>query len=248
MLRARVQPWIAATAGALFLFFGAGWVDIVWSFQVGFTWAMAFGLAFLLIVDRSGPSRRRDLLGMACGLAALLCSGVGVAVVAAGGVAILLPARLESGSAIVGPLALVFLLWYLTYGRGSTAPASLSQKAIFVWAIISNPFGQLAHIDGLGWLLAAILVAGTVAAVAKFSASSSGIDTSATVGLLAGAVVFALITASSRAWSVSAASDAGARSRDVYIGGRLALPAIAAGTSVLARGRPLFVVLAVAVL
>jgi hypothetical protein len=46
MRRARVNPWIATAAGILFLFLGSGGDDIESAFQIGFTAALAFGLAF----------------------------------------------------------------------------------------------------------------------------------------------------------------------------------------------------------
>ena len=60
MGRAKVHPWIATTAGVLFLFIGAGWADILWSFQIGFTGALALGLGSLLLVDHSGTDQRRE--------------------------------------------------------------------------------------------------------------------------------------------------------------------------------------------
>ena len=247
MGRAKVHPWIATTAGVLFLFIGAGWADILWSFQIGFTGALALGLGSLLLVDHSGNDQRRDALGAACGLGALLCSGVGVAMVASAGVAILVRRGWKVALVFVGPLAVLFVIWSASYGGSQTWPTA-KQFGLFLWGIASNPFDQMAYVYGVGWVLAFVLVAGSALAIAKRDDMRSRYST--VVGLLAGFVVFVTMTSLSRGWEITAAvGDEGARvSRYVYIGIALTLPAIAAAASVLTRRRPLLVVLAVILL
>jgi len=250
MRRARVNPWIATAAGVLFLFLGSGADDIESAFQVGFTGALAFGLAFLVLVDRDGPLGRRDVLGMVCGLAALMCSAVGVAVVAAVGVATLIRRGLKTAAVLVGPLAAVFLAWYVGYGHDvATSPSStLTQKRIFVWASVSNVFGQLAHVPLVGWLLAGVLVAGAVVAFRTTPISVLRRRDAAIGALLLGGLAFIAITTVNRAWAVNPDNDGAARvSRYVYVGAAFFLPAIAAAASYLARRRGL-VILAVAIL
>ena len=92
--RQGVDPWIATAAASLFVMFGRGAGDIVVAFQITFTLALMFGLIQLLLVDHDGPLDRRDWIGLAAGLAALCCSGVGVAMVVLVGV----------GSAMFGEL------------------------------------------------------------------------------------------------------------------------------------------------
>jgi hypothetical protein len=248
MRRASVQPWIAVAAGVLFLYFGAGWADIVWSFQTGFTGAAAFGLGAVVLSDRRAPDRRRNLCAKACGLAALLCSGVGLAMVVAAGATVLLRRGWKAAFGFAGPLLGVFGVWFVVYGHtGNTVRPSVRQFGAFLWAIVSNPFGQLAHVEGLGWLLAAILGAGAGVA-SSMPWSDLRARYAAVMGLLVGLAVFVLTTSVTRAWELSAGDGPARASRYAYIGGALVLPAIAAAVSVLARGRPLFVVLAVVIL
>ncbi len=247
MRRARVHPWIATAAGVLFLFFGAGASDIESAFQIGFTGAMAFGLAFLVLVDHPQPDRRRDVVGVVCGLAALLCSGVGVAVVAATGVAVLLRRGWKVALTLVGPLAAVYVVWYLTYGTQARQPGrpTLTEIRVFVWGALSNPFGQLGQVPLLGWVLAAVLVAGAIVAARTLPRDELRDRFSATIGLLAGLVVFILVTTVSRAALAHLGADGGARaSRYVYVDAAFVLPTIAAAATVLARRRPLLVALA----
>ena len=67
--------WRPPAAG-LFLFLGSGYQNIVWAFQIGFVGSLVFGLAHLLLIDHDGGFDRRDALGLAFGLAGLMCSGV----------------------------------------------------------------------------------------------------------------------------------------------------------------------------
>ena len=49
-----------------------------------------FGLVQLLLADHEGPIDRRDWLALLAGLAALMCSGVAIAMVLVVGIAMLL--------------------------------------------------------------------------------------------------------------------------------------------------------------
>ena len=244
MRRAKVHPWIATSAAVLFLFLGSGADDIEWSFQIGFTAALAFGLAFLLLVDHDGPIGWRDGAGVLCGLAALLCSGVGVAVVAGVAAALVLRRGPRVAATLVGPLAAVFLVWYFTYGRRGPAPPlpKAHEVQVFVWTSLSSVFGQLVQVRFLGWLLFAVLVAGIVVALRTRSLAELRSDDAAPAGLLFGALVFVATTTVSRGFLIGAlSSDAARVPRYLYVFAALMLPAIAVAASVLAR-RPIVVV------
>ncbi len=90
MRRAGVGPWLATAAATLFVFFGAGAENILVAFQITFVFALAFGLAHLLLADHDGPVDRRDWFGLLAGLAGLMCSGVAVSMVIVVGYATLL--------------------------------------------------------------------------------------------------------------------------------------------------------------
>ena len=88
MRRVGVHPWIATAAASRSRSSARGWENIILPFQITFTGSLVFGLVFLLLVDRDGPLDRRDALGALAGLLALMCSGVGVVMVAAAGIAV----------------------------------------------------------------------------------------------------------------------------------------------------------------
>src|SRR5262249_39373515 len=117
MRRAGVHPWIATAAASLFAVFGAGRQDIVFAFQMTFTGALTFGLAHILLADHDGPFDRRDLIGIGFGLLALMCSGVGVTMAVAVGIATFVRRGWRMALVHTAPLAAVFLLWSATFGR-----------------------------------------------------------------------------------------------------------------------------------
>src|ERR1700746_3482052 len=90
MRRAGVRPWIATITAGAFVFFGSGAEDILVAFQITFVGALAFGLVQLLLAAQDARRAGRDWFGLLAGLAALMCSGVGITMVAIVGAAVLL--------------------------------------------------------------------------------------------------------------------------------------------------------------
>ncbi len=80
MRRSGVSAWVATTAALIFVLFGSGYIDILYGFQIAFCGSLAFGLVYLLATSHDGPFDRRDLVGLVAGLASLMCSGVGAMV------------------------------------------------------------------------------------------------------------------------------------------------------------------------
>ena len=80
------------------------------------------------------------------------------------GVAVLIRRGWKAAGAIVAPLAVVFVIWYLSWGRqGTPTPwPTTSQVTQFAWVSASIVFGQLAQVELMGWVLVAVLVIGGV--------------------------------------------------------------------------------------
>jgi hypothetical protein len=151
MRRAGVNPWIATAAASLFAILGSGRQDIVWAFQMGFTGSIMFGLGYLLLTDHDGPLDWRDWAGIASGLAALMCSGVGVSMVAAVGIATAIGRGWRVACVHLGVLGTVFLAWWAgfarsAYGSGST---SVGQVFRFVRLSIGTAFVGMGHLPGI---------------------------------------------------------------------------------------------------
>src|SRR5690606_10260871 len=77
--RLGARGWIATATIVPLVVLGSGRPNILFGFQITLPAALALGLAQLLLALHDGPWSRRDLLGLACGFAALLCSGVAIA-------------------------------------------------------------------------------------------------------------------------------------------------------------------------
>ena len=251
MRRAGVSPWIATAAVTLFALLGSGRQNITYAFQIGFTGSLTLGLAHLLLADHDGPLERRDALGLACGLAGLLCSGVGVTMTVVVGVAVLLRRGPRMALVHVVPLAAIFLSWFVLYGREgySSGGASLGQAAGFVRTAAANTLGQLGQVRGMGFVLGALLLAGVGVTIFAMAQADLRTRYAATVGLLVGALLFLAISGYGRAGIELFGTFGQPRSsRYVHLLGAMALPTMAAGASRLAGRRPLLVGLALVVL
>lgn len=132
MRRADVWPWLATILALTFALYGSGYFNILYPFQIGFNGALAFGLVYLLLVDNDAPLNRNDILGVAAGLASLMCSGVGVTMVLIVGIAVVLRRGVRIALLLSAPLAGCYTGWYLSVGRsGYTRSSGVVQAVEF---------------------------------------------------------------------------------------------------------------------
>jgi hypothetical protein len=151
MRRSRVRAWVAALVAAWFVCFGAGYENILRPFQITFLGSLVFGLAYLLIVDHDGPLDRRDVLGTGLGLAALMCSGVGVVMVIAVAGMLVLRRGVRIALALVLPLAFVYSLWWLAIGRTqSLARPGVVAGLRFAWRMLAASITAAGQAPDLG--------------------------------------------------------------------------------------------------
>jgi hypothetical protein len=240
MRRARVNPWIATAAASLFALFGAGRQDIVFAFQVTFTGSLAFGLAHILLADHDGPFDRRDLIGIGFGLLALMCSGVGVTMVFAVGIATFVRRGWRMAVIHTAPLAAAFLLWSATYGRDAygNPKAGLSDVVTFVRQSFVFVFNGLGQLPGVGVVLGLVLVVGLPLALTRQTWSEFRRFGGPTVGLAMAAVSFLVTTGYGRATDttdpltdISRFHTDPSATRYLHIVAALLLPAVALAAS-----------------
>ena len=112
-----VSPWTATLGAASLLLLGTGAADLVQAWQISFTLPLAFGLAYVVATDHDGSWNRRDWLGIAFGLAALMSSDIGVVMVVIVGIVVAMRRGPKIAVAHVVPLGLLMLGWLATYGR-----------------------------------------------------------------------------------------------------------------------------------
>ena len=241
MRRAGVSPWVATTAALVFAFFGSGYFDILYGFQIGFCGSLAFGLVYLLATGHDGPFDRRDLFGLLAGLASLMCSGVGVTMVVAVVVAVVIRRGWRVALAHGLPLAAIYLAWFAWIGHlGYPPAASPGQTLHFAGTVISSTFAALGHGPVVGFLLAALLVGGGTMAWCNTAPGRRHKDLAAPLALLVGAVVFALVTGAGRGAPPAgiAAAQVATKSRYLHVIAALSIPTLAlAADAVIRRWR-----------
>jgi hypothetical protein len=239
MRRSGVGPWISTIVASGFVFFGSGIENIFLAGQINFTGAVAFGLAHLLLADHDGPLSRRDWLGLAAGLASLMCFGLAVALVAAVGVAVLMRRGLRLALFHTAPLGVVYLAWWLTIARNYAAvkgqppyTSSLGSIAVFVAKIVAATYSDIGYSRGAGLALGFTTVLGLVLAWRGMGWTELRGRAAVPASLLVGALIFFIMTAVGRS---SGGPLAPSTSHYVYVGAALVLPEIALAADTLVQ-------------
>jgi hypothetical protein len=197
MRRSGVSPWISTVAALVFTMFGAGYDNIAWAFQSGFDGSLAFGLTSLLLADhRGGRIDRRDGFAMLAGLAALMCSGVGVTMVIVVATAVLIRRGPRCALAYTAPLAVIYLVWLALVGHKGYNSAYATLEEIFGFAIssIRATFSSIGHLPGMGLVLAILLVVGLWIAWFPLKGIERRRRFAAPGALLIGTLVFVVIS------------------------------------------------------
>src|SRR5262245_44385574 len=238
MRRAGVRPWTATLVASVFVFFGAGAQNILWTFQIGFVGAVVFGLTHLLLADHDGPFDCRDALGLVAGIAALLCSAVGIAMVVAVGLATFMRRGWRTALIHAVPLGILFALWWATLARSSydlarqASPTSPRQLLQFIVDTVANTFRALGQVSGISVILGVVLLGGLFFAYRSMTREEFRARAAPPVALMAGAIAFLLITGFGRAATDEGASE---KSRYLYVVAALLLPALAVAADALIR-------------
>ena len=215
--RLGISPWVATVAGAVFLLYGSGSENVVWAFQISFTGAIAFGVANLLIADHPHPSARRRAAGLACGLAALMCSGIGLIMAGVVGLALLARRGWRAVAWNTGPLLAVYLAWRVTFVRDSSG---LSTDVDLVVSFAANGLDNAVRLLGQSGRLRQQLAI--------------------PAALLVGVVAFFAVTGVSRVEQQGV--EFATRSRYAYVAVALLLPVIALGFDAVVRRWPRMIV------
>ncbi len=232
MRRCGVRPWIATVAASTFAFFGAGWENIIWAFQIGFVGSVVFGLVQLLLADRDGPLGRRDVLALFAGLASLMCSGVGVSMTLMVGFAVLVRRGWRAALVHTAPLAVVYLLWATHFDNtfSSENPPSVGAVLRFTASGIGATFDALGQLPGVGLVLGIMLIVGLAVTWAPLDVTCLRRQAAVPAALLVGAGGFYVITGTGRAGGEAGVhfGNVGApQSRWVYVAAALLVPAMA---------------------
>jgi hypothetical protein len=190
-----------------------------------------------LVLERTRYSRRGHLAAAGLVVLAIMTSGAGIAgAVMVAGFAVA-RSRVRSAALVVGPAALVFVVWYLAYGQhgGRVKPLGESLLEIPEWLWIGLP-GALERAVGIpssGFFLLLVVLA----AVA-FGSQPSALRRAAVVGLVAAGSQMTL----SAIGAIVMGPETALTGRYTYLSIAFLLPAVAATLTELwrrlSRARP----------
>lgn len=198
-LRRRVGDWPALLGSALILFLGAGWTDLLWPFQIGFSGSIAAGLGAHLALDRD--DHVGDRIACALLVVSLSFSELGVPFIAGALVRLFLERPWISRLYVVLVPVGLYAIWWLGWGYQAESAFSLdnvleSPKWVFDAASqaaasvvgLGTPTGSVPdwrYPVGLGWGRI-LLVAGIALGAWRFS-RLDGVPRSFWVALAIGA-------------------------------------------------------------
>jgi hypothetical protein len=246
MRRAHVRTWIAVAAASSFALFGAGSSNIVRAFQIGFTGALVFGLAHLLLADHDGRIDRRDWLGLLAGVLGLMTSGVAVAMTIVVGLAVLARRGWRAALFHTVPLATCYLAWFLAIGRRhyQTTRPGASVMLRFVATGLRGTYRAMGQLPGVGLVLAVVLVVGLTLAYVERHRSGRGTELAAVGALLVGAVLFLVVSGAGRAAGFG--PEFARASRYLHLVAAMTIPALAVAADALTTRRRWFFPVAIA--
>jgi len=233
-IRAGVARSIATAGALVFALLGAGYENLLWAFQLGFIGSLLFGWAAALVADIREGLSRRDVGVVALLIMSLMCSGIGVPMVAVVALIVLLRSRNWVRTVVVaGVPAAVFLVWYRLIGSIYVHSPTGGTTVDSVVREIRGALVQLAKdVTGVPGALVKVLLVGVglwwIAMMVWAVRGRASVQT-ASIALAGptGAVLFVLMVALGR-------TGLGA-SRYVYVVSAMAFPALLLAVSAAAR-------------
>jgi hypothetical protein len=143
LARRYAGPWLALVAPAVLVVLGPAWHDLLWAFQVGYLGSVAAGLGTILSLEH-----RRDKAAAALLVVSLLCSSVGLAMLALAAVYLVLQRPFVWRRLwVVGVPVVLYLAWYAKYGVSTVNGSNVTRIPRYVGQALS---AAIASITGVG--------------------------------------------------------------------------------------------------
>jgi hypothetical protein len=195
LARRRLGPWLGLAPTALLLFMGSAYQDLLWPFQIGWFASVAGGLGVLIGLERQ--DRRGDLVAAVLLAWSLTGSGVGVAFLVAGAVALLGQRGPWRRAWVIAVPGALFALWYLGWGTSQhfTSDAVLRSPQY----VADAAAGAMAGIAGLTAQWGPPLAIGAFAAILVAVKRRGGEPAAVLLAAAAGVITFWLLDAVARA-------------------------------------------------
>lgn len=156
---------LAALAAAVIAFFGSGFENLFWAMQVGFLIAIALGLGALIVLDGI-PSTSRVVVATGLLTVGMMTSGFGIFMLVLVGLDLLLDGKRRSLALALFVPGLVYVAWYLAFGRSGLATArdpftidAVLSVPKFVLEGVGTAFGSVIGVGPMLGIPAAIVLA-----------------------------------------------------------------------------------------
>jgi hypothetical protein len=237
LVRRTSRRALALVAGVIVVFFGSGFDDLFWAFQIAFVGTTLLCMAAFLVIDM-GPSSGRAVLLSGVMLGALASSGLGLPTAAVITIELLLRREWRRHLWIPAVGAAAYVIWFAAIGHtGVTVngnPFSLSSLLNVPRTVIQGIGSSAGALTGVGPVLG-ILPGILTYAIAARNALRGALPVRSTACLLGVLAVFALVGLA-RTTDTHGTGDA---PRITYYSGVLLLVGVAAmvGEPRLAEGR-----------
>lgn len=193
LARRRVGDWAAVVATAFVLFFGQGWEDLLWAFQIGFVISLVAGLGALAALDRR--DRAGDVAAAVLLMVSLASSGTGVPMLAIAGIELIWRREDRRRLWVVAAPAVVYGLWSIAYGETALKLKNLPDAPEYAATTIAGTVGPLVGLGvDFGRPLAILAAAALV-----WRLTQPGVLTPRAAALVGGLLFFAATLGLSRA-------------------------------------------------
>lgn len=152
--RAGASDWTAVSCALVLAWNGSG-EDTLWAFQVGFLGSLTAGVLGCLAVEGMRLRRGTGLvLANLMALGALMCSGLGIPMVAWIALFALMLRGWRDALAVGVLPTLTFVVWYVVYGASGNPQglpdASFSQFLTYVWVGIAHVWEVTTGVSSIG--------------------------------------------------------------------------------------------------
>jgi hypothetical protein len=132
MRQTDTPPWVATALACTFLLGGAGAENFMWSFQIGFVGALAFGLFTLVLANHPAPSRGRECAAAGTAVFSLLWAGVAVPLVATAGILAWMRRGWRAALRLTAPAALVYIVWLELWGKAGLRTHPVTARGLLL--------------------------------------------------------------------------------------------------------------------
>lgn len=230
MVAVGVSRWVAVASAWLVLFFGAGSEAFLSDAPMALTSSLALGLGAAYLCVRSDFGRRSTVAAAVMLVLGVMCSATGAVTIVLVASLCLASRGLAMAARVAGPALVVYLLWFVAFGRtgGRLKADSAEYLSVpeFVWAGLTAPFGNLIGLPAVG----AALTVAVIGAPFVLRADRVELRYLAWAGILAAAAQMSLSSLANLVIGLSAMSAG----RYQYIVLVLLLPSVALSLQALA--------------